>query len=229
VIFCYWQGTDHDPIREAVHVWRSHFPDFQVLGDPDIEPLIARRFPRHLETYRKIRIPACKSDLARLLALHEWGGLYVDCHCGIHDINFIRRLLECLDTFELIVSYKNRTSDGWPPNKPHPTNSFIFAGKNSAIMTECATSAFRNLEAHWKTEKENGFCAYSIWSLVGAQILHDTVIDWDVEPPTLKSHLAQKIWVLPEDKAPIIRFMYSTYNKPGMHWSEREKHELLFD
>jgi hypothetical protein len=64
---------------------------------------------------------------------------------------------------------------------------------------------------------------------VGAQVLHDTLINWDVEPPVLKRNLAHKVWALPEDKAPIIRFMYKSYSKPGMHWSEREKHELLFD
>jgi mannosyltransferase OCH1-like enzyme len=220
---------NHDPIRESVEVWRQHFSDFRIIGDSDVEPLIARRFPEHLDAYRKIRIPAAKSNLARLVALHGWGGLYVDCHCGIRDAHLIRRLLDTLDTFELIVSYKNKASDGWPPKNPHPTNSFMFASKDSEIILECATSAFRNLEAHRKIEKEQGFCPYNNWVLLGTGILHNTIIDWDAQPPTLKPHIAHRIWIFPKNKAPIVRFMYKGYNKPGMHWSERQKNELLFD
>ena len=228
MIFGYWHNNDHRPIRAAIQAWRALFPDFQIIGDSDIEPIIARRHPNYLEVYQRIRIPCAKSGLARLIALNEWGGLYVDCHCGIRDPHFVHRLLDSLDTFELIVSYKNRTSDGWPPIKPHPTPSFLFAQRDSKIALQCVTTAFQNLTAHWKAEKENGYFPYMIWLLVGTGVLHEAIIDWDAQPPTLKPHLVHKIWVLPEDRAPIIRHMYNTYNEPGMHWSERQKHELLF-
>ena len=51
--------------------------------------MIGKYFPAYLEVYQRIRIPACKSDIARLVALYEWGGLYVDCHCGIRDAELI--------------------------------------------------------------------------------------------------------------------------------------------
>lgn len=121
VIFCYWDSTDYYPVREAVQVWRSHFPEFQVIGDREVEPLLAQYFPLYLESYKKIRIPTCKSHFARLLALYQYGGLYVDCHCGINDVNGIRQLMEALDTFEMVVFDKDQLAVGW-----HITNSFIF-------------------------------------------------------------------------------------------------------
>jgi mannosyltransferase OCH1-like enzyme len=69
--------------------------------------MIARYFPTYLEAYQNIRIPACRSDIARLVALHEWGGLYVDCHCGIRDAKRIGQLLGFLDSMELIVFTEN--------------------------------------------------------------------------------------------------------------------------
>src|SRR6516162_6651239 len=223
-MFGYWHSTDHDPIREGIEVWRNHFSDFRVIGDSDVEPLIARRFPRCLETYRKIRIPTCKSNLARLLALHEWGGLYVDRHCGIRDEKFVCQLMTSLDSFELIVFDRHRTSNEW-----HITNNFMFGRKHSEILLECATNAFRNLETHWEIEKQQGFCQYNIWQMTGTGNLADTIIDRSIQPPALKQRFAQNIWVFPEKLAPIVRFMYQSYKKPGMHWSERQKHEVLFD
>ena len=111
-----------DPIRQGIAAWRAHFPDFRVIGDADIEPLIVRHFPRYLEAYRRIQIPSCRANLARLLALHAWGGLYVDCHCGLRDPHYTRRLLDSLDAFELIAFDKHRASADW-----HVTNSFMLA------------------------------------------------------------------------------------------------------
>jgi len=224
VIFGYWNGTDHDPIREVIEAWRNHFPDFRILGDSDIEPLIARHFPTCLELYRKIRIPCCKSDLARMLALHEWGGLYVDCHCGIRDEKFIRQLMESLASFELIVFDYHRNSDKW-----HVTPSFMFARKDSEITLECVTNAFQHLRSHWKVEKQQGFHPYNLWSMVASGNLADTIIDWSMQPPALKPRFAQKIWVFPEKLAPIAKNMHRSYGEPGMHWSERQKREVLFD
>jgi hypothetical protein len=223
VIFGYWHGTDHDIIREGIEAWRNHFPDFRIIGDSDIEPLIAKHFPKCLDLYRKIRIPCCKSDLARMLALHEWGGLYVDCHCGIRDVQFIRQLMASLDSFELIIFDKNRNSHKW-----HVTPSFMFARKNSDIPLECVTNAFRHLQRHWKVEKRHGFRSYNLWSMVASGNLADSIIDWS-QPPVLKPRFAQKIWLFPEEAAPIARNMHRSHDKPGMHWSERQLREVLFN
>jgi hypothetical protein len=224
LIFGYWHSTDHDRIREAVEAWRVHFPDFRVIGDKDIEPLIARQFPNCLEAYQRIRIPCCKSDLARMLGLYEWGGLYVDVHCGIRDEKFIRELMASLASFEMILFDKHRKSNQW-----HLTPSFMFARKHSEIPLECVANAFRNIRSHWRMEKEQGFRPYNLWGMVASGNLINSLIDFSVQPPALKPRFAQKAWLFPEETAPIARNMHSSYREPGMHWSERQLREPLFD
>ena len=85
-VFSYWDKPDLSPIKTFIDEWRSHFPNFTILGDSEIEPLIEELFPEHLEMYRRIRIPTAKSDIALLLGLYKFGGLYADCHCGIRDL-----------------------------------------------------------------------------------------------------------------------------------------------
>jgi hypothetical protein len=228
MIFCYWHGTDRDLIREAIHAWRDHFADFRVIGDSDVEPMIARRFPVYLEAYQKIRIPACKSDIARLVALHEWGGLYVDCHCGIGDPQRISQLLGNLDTFELIVVDEDPKYRQNPkPDRLNPMNNIMFARKNSEIIIEWEKAAFGNLGNHWTIEKERGFFPYSVWSLTGAANLKHIIMD--SEWRALKADFAQRVKIIPENLSPIVRNVHCSYRQPGMHWHEREKRELLFD
>jgi mannosyltransferase OCH1-like enzyme len=228
VIFCYWHGTERDLIREAVDAWRDYFVGFRVIGDSDVEPMIARRFPRYLEVYRKIRLPACKSDIARLVALDEWGGLYVDCHCGIADPQYVGQLLGNLDTFELIVVDEDPKYRQNPkPDRLNPMNGIMFARKNSEIIVEWEKSAFRNLANHWTVEKERGFSPYSVWSLTGAANLKHIIMDGDLR--ALKADFAQRVKIIPENLSPIVRNVHCSYRQPGMHWHERETRELLFD
>lgn len=229
MIFCYWHGTDRDLIREIVSSWQDYFPDFRVIGDSDVEEIIAKRFPAYLEPYQKIRIPACKSDIARLVILYEWGGLYVDCHCGVRDSKLISQLLVDLDTFELIVI--DEDPKFWPPahRRPpvNPMNGIMFARKSSKIIFEWQERAFRELANQWKIEKTRGFCSYNIWSLTGAGHLRHILLDG--EPPALKVRVAQRVKIIPENLSPIVRNVFCSYRRPGMHWSERETRELLFN
>src|SRR5690348_8319230 len=95
MIFAYWDKPDLSPIAAFVAEWQSHFAEFRVLADADIEPLVDKHAStEHLDMYRDIRIPAAKSDIARLLTLYEYGGLYVDCHVGVLDPNGVRQLLD---------------------------------------------------------------------------------------------------------------------------------------
>jgi mannosyltransferase OCH1-like enzyme len=218
MIFGYWDRSDHDPIRAGINAWRSHFPSYRLLGDSDIEPLVAKYFPKHCQLYRSIRIPTCKSNIAELLGLYHWGGLFADIHCGIRDEKYIGQLLAMLRAFELIV-FKT------PGNI---TNRFIFARPHSEIVFEFAVNAFHKLETHRNVEKSLGYRPYDIWMMTGPGNIMETIVDESREPLTLRQRFAGKIWVLPEETAPIVKHVYYSYGKPGMHWSERQQRELLF-
>ena len=101
--FAYWDKADHTVLAPFISEWLAEFPKFRVLGDRDIEPIINRIHPAHADIYRRILIPAAKSDIARLVALFEFGGLYIDCHCGLRDRSALTRLLDRLDNFEVVL------------------------------------------------------------------------------------------------------------------------------
>jgi hypothetical protein len=94
-----------------------------VLSDPDIEPLLEELFPQHLEMFRRIRMPTAKSDVALLLMLYKFGGLHIDCHCGVRDAPLIRELLRCLDHWEVILYDKTRADQTRPATEINCLNS----------------------------------------------------------------------------------------------------------
>jgi len=106
----------------------------------------------------------------------------------------------------------------------------MFASQHSEVILECAANAFENLGRQWTAEKRQGFSPYTIWEMTGPGNLATTLFDWSTDPPTLKARFAEKIWLIPEDvAAPIVRYRHYSYRKPGMHWSERQQREPLFE
>jgi hypothetical protein len=228
MMFSYWDRADVGPINEFILDWRAHFPHFRVLGDAEMEPMIAQHFPEYQDMFGRIQIPTCKSDLALLLALYVFGGLYVDCHCGITDPEKIKNFLARLDEYELILYDRDNSSRPDLHGRLFPLNSVLFARPNSKIILDCATRAFRNCAAEWEAEKKNGFIEYNIWFLSGPGILHDRLLS--PSRAELQEDCAGKVLFIPEGDsgAPIRRYMHNSYRVPGMHWSERQLREPLF-
>jgi len=228
MIFSYWDRADLGPINEFILEWRSHFPNFRILGNAEVEPMIAQYFPEYQEMFKGIRIPTCKSDLALLLALYEVGGLYVDCHCGIRDPEKIKQLSGKLAEYELILYDRDNSARPEARGKLFPLNSVLFARPNSKIILDCATRAFRNCAVQWEAEKKNGFIEYDIWFLSGPRILHERLLN--PSRTELQADCAGKVLFIPEgdSSAPIGRYMHYSYRVPGRHWSERQRREPLF-
>ncbi|MEO6923363.1 MAG: hypothetical protein ABI142_06010, partial [Bryocella sp.] len=85
-VFSYWTTDDaphrHPMPKEAELAWRTRVGEFTVFGDAAVEAALLAWGTDAVETFRGIGIPACRSDLARLVLLFQHGGLYVDAHCG---------------------------------------------------------------------------------------------------------------------------------------------------
>jgi hypothetical protein len=229
--FSYWDKPDLTPVQETLEDWQSHFTDFTIFGDDDVEPIIEDLLPQHLDLFRSVRIPTCKSDLALLLLLYKFGGLYVDCHCGVRDADAIRRFLSLLDSSELILYDKDRKKAPRPDREIYPLNSILFARARCPIVLAAAGRAFVKLAAHRLIEKEHGFRPYHIAALSGPDIFSEVLfVDPNSPVSALKPEWEGRVRFLQEgDGEPIGRYMHYRYRAPGMHWSERQEHELLFD
>jgi hypothetical protein len=228
-MFSYWDKPDLTPVATFLSEWRLRFPDFTILGDPQVESIIKELFPQYLEMYRAVRIPACKSDIAIALGLYQFGGLFVDCHCGVRDADAVRRLLTYLDQWEIILYDRSRVEEPRSIGDLFPLNSVLFARPNSSIMLRVAANGFRNLVAHRRREQERGFEPYDIWSLTGPGNLADTMLVSESSAWLRPEYLGKILFIDEGEQNPVARYTHYSYRQPDMHWSERQQHELLFD
>lgn len=81
-IFFYWDGPNmsstYERNIEHVRILNSDW-DVKVVDDNFCLPILEKNFPEYVSLYKKIVIPAAKSDIMRLALLYEYGGWYIDC------------------------------------------------------------------------------------------------------------------------------------------------------
>ena len=80
-IFMYWTGSSiPDEIKQNIVNFKNVNKDFNVkiINDSDFLELATIDFPKLINLFNKINIPTCKSDIARLLFLYYYGGIYID-------------------------------------------------------------------------------------------------------------------------------------------------------
>ncbi|ATQ68411.1 MULTISPECIES: glycosyltransferase [Methylosinus] len=223
VFFTFWSGLEaHEP--EAVHAWRRSYPSFTLFGDADVLPLFDSDAQR--EIYKKIRIPACKSDVARLALLRHHGGLYVDAHTGPSSSERLAETLGDLARYELILFSK-----GWETNFNF-MNGVLAARRRLPIFDRLLERAFDNLVAHKRREAETtGHVEYNIFRLTGTRVMLELMFDnvrrnWEMKPEFRENI---HFHVMASDSSPGFQIYKYRYRKPGAHWSERQLTERLFE
>lgn len=228
-LFSYWSGDDQSIHGDLISEWRSAFPGFRIYGDADLIPLITRYFPEHLEVYQGIRIATARSDIALLLLLFEFGGLYIDCHCGIRDAEEIRLLLQMLETYDAIFVDRVMAQEPRDPDEHLVINSMIFSRPKLTVLFDMCRRALLNLSRQRSLERRNGFTAYSIWSLTGPGLVTSSLFEPASSNRDLRKGLEGRITIIREEVAPISRDRHRVYSKLGTHWSVRQQSELLFE
>jgi hypothetical protein len=229
-IFAYWDDADVTKIASTIEEWRTRFPQFNVLGDKHIVPLVGRYFPEYIESYSAIRIPAAKADVARLLALYEWGGLYVDCHCGIKDQDALRHLIGKLNEFEAIFLDRRLEMGPRPPGEHLLINAILLGRQKSLLFLMIAREALANLDRQRRIEREKGFVPYDIWCLSGPGLVNAVVFQPGTGNREIRAELVGRVLIIPEEAAPIVRDRHRGYTQsvPGSEWSVRQNTEPLF-
>lgn len=229
-LFVYWDRDDVSPLAQVAAEWRRDFPQFRIFGDRDVIPLIERHFPVCVELYKSIRIPAARSDIARLLLLYEFGGFYLDCHFGLRDAAEINRLYASLAQREAIFFDRDRRL----PNAHSADtylliNGIIFSRPRSELIFQLCRQAFDNLAEHRRRERESGFVPYDLCSLTGAALFTEVVLQPGSGRQDIRPELVGRIEIVAEEIAPAVRDRHRTYGGQGQHWSERQEEEPLFD
>jgi hypothetical protein len=230
MIFAYWDSDDRTILTEMISAWRGHFPEFRVLSNHDIVPLIERRHsPACADLFNRIRLPSAKSDIARFVALYEFGGLYVDCHNGIRDVDGLKRLLTCLNDYEAIVIDRRMSFYPRPPGEHFLISAPIFGRRHSELFMTLAQRGFANLAWQQHLEEQYGYVFYDVARLVGPTLINEIVLEPGCCTRDVKSDFAGRIMIVPEETTPMVRNFYTAYKTPENHWTTRQLSEPLFE
>jgi hypothetical protein len=227
MIFTFWHG-DRNELAGFVEDWRSNIAEPQVYEDPEVLNCLCIIDPNWPSIYGRIRIPACKADIARLALLYSFGGLYVDAHTGNPNPRLLAGVFAQLATRELIVTVKPVPGGGY-----HLVNGAVCARAQSVIILEILRKCMSNLTSHFEREQQDdGYVPYNIAALVGAWIprmhLFTPIKDRLILLDKFVSRVGIVVAGRPPDQ-PFLFYRHPRYRSATIHWSERQKSERLFE
>lgn len=224
-LFTYWDQADQGVLAPHIAHWRETFPDYAVMGPDDARAILAEIAPDAPPLFDRIRLPACRADVARLAGLWRHGGLYVDASARIADESGLRRLLDRQPAIDTVISTR------WAPKfeKIMPHNSMIWSRADSPVMRRLLDDALANLRLHDEQEATEGFRPYHVWSLTGPGVMWDALFDTDAADGRLLPRWRDAVVTVFETDNPVERHQFNAYRgDPAAHWSARQEHELLF-
>lgn len=226
-VFTYWDQADTSPIVDFKNHWTKEGAQLRVVGDNEIVKILENHFPQFVDKYLAISIPACRSDLARILGLYQYGGLYVDSHCGIVDSQKLDHVYGWLDRYKLVVA---RQSPQLPELSASLclTNAIIFARPGCEVLLNIARRVISNLINKHDREAEFGFEPYSIFDLSGPINIEQCLLCIACKKPDFHNAGVDQIMVMLEEHLPVKRYMYPINLPQSAHWSQRQKTEMLF-
>jgi hypothetical protein len=227
VIFTYWSNPTFDIPPSTAHWW-GEYPAYTVFSDNDVIPLLDTVEMKDL--YRRIALPAAKSDLARLLLLRRYGGLYVDAHTGPTDGAALANTLDALSAYDLVLFSKWYEID--PKTQINLINGVIAARKQAKILDVLISKICDNMIRQSHAEEIAGeFVPYHLYGISGTGVLIQSLFrGWD-PPLTLKNEFQNTVYVhkmSSSSSAGFLLYNHYQYRRKNKHWSEREKEECLF-
>lgn len=230
MIFTFWAG-DTSTLGSFVEDWAASGHAVRVFTNTDARRALNELSPGIGGLFEMIRIPACRSDLARLALLHKFGGFYVDAHSAPGDGAALEILMTALERYEVVLFDREAARNA--PHDVHIINSVIGARAGSGLIKNIISRVIRNLRGHLKEEIFfRKYVPYNIAGLTGAWNIVEELLDVEKQPMTVRPRLRGRVIVLDlprnESAAGICLYRHYGYRKPGMHWSERQNREMLF-
>jgi hypothetical protein len=229
MIFTYWSGeaAATAPFRTA---WSPIEPRITVYGDDDVAQILRALDPAYEEIYRRIRIPACRSDVARIALLYRHGGFYIDTHGGPGDPGAWHDLKLASRSFEIILFDEplNHKREG----DVHILTGALAGQRQSPLLRMLLAGIFGNLERQLRAEAASmDHVPYNIFVLSGPWEVRLRLVT--VQPPfAVRPELRESVLLHRLDldlrRRPFLWYVNYGYRRAGQHWSERQQTEPLF-
>jgi mannosyltransferase OCH1-like enzyme len=137
-----WKTSDVPPrLRQWSDTWKGTLPDweYRLWTDASARELVVRKFPHLLRKYDSYPFNIQRVDVARMLFLIEYGGLYVDM-----DFEALRPIDELLDC-STVLACESRV-DSQRAGRPLLVSNAIMASEPGAPFL---LHALRCLPAGW--------------------------------------------------------------------------------
>ncbi len=226
MLFMYWTHKEM-PEPLSAPAWRALYPNFRVFGDNDVRPLLP---PEVEPLFDLIRLPAAKSDLARILLLRHYGGVYLDAHFGPTKPEHLLETILPLSRYNVILFGK-----GWEMKEEtdfNLMNSVIAARRGAPELDIIINQISCNLMQQWIKERgTTGYVKYGLFGLTGTYVLVQSFFDQIKPRPRVQEKFRDTVMVhyMRDHSSSGLKIaQYYDYRKPGNHWSEREKEERFF-
>ena len=228
-IFFYWsENIIPEDILNNVKNYRLLNPDFnvQIIGE-DSELLINafKKYPEIYEIYKKIRIPACKSDVARIILLRNYGGIYIDCNTTIKKP--LENLYNTIKHKDIVIGINLKTRDY--------STRILMSRKFSGHMKTILDIMYDNLNnLYIKENSTKEHIEYNILMLTGTGPFYKAFNRLEYLPDITCINLDNNKSIGYLDDASDYFKHYGCctdfhHNKNShLHWSERQKVEKLF-
>ena len=222
-IFFYWTGSEiPDEISQNVLNFQqvnNHF-NVKIINDDAFLKLAKSDFPSLVDLFHKITIPTCKSDIARLLILYYYGGIYIDC-TTVPNKNF-ENFYESNKNYDLILSFNYS-------NKDYSTR-ILFGKPKSLILNEVLKKITVNLEnLFMKEQNTNEHVEYNILLLTGTGPFYDIL-----GKNNNKNLFTQYNIGIFDDNSDIVKHYHCNMKHHhtenfDKHWSNLQKKQKLFN
>ncbi|MEM7428200.1 MAG: glycosyltransferase [Pseudomonadota bacterium] len=173
IVFFHDKSAMPDEFQQCVDESLATNPDFELifLDDESAGLLIDRHFPQFQGIFSRIRIPAARSDLARLVALHHFGGIYTDASMAFRTP--FHRLFREEDELFLVRRDDNPAYKG-RPEAAHIINGIIGASARSDFVLDCLKRVYFNVSG--------GFINYTVHVATGPNVITEAYFARRNEP-----------------------------------------------
>lgn len=225
--FGYWNTDDHS-LLPFISLW-SHVFDgrYKVTSDKEAISILQKRYPDFVDIYKQINIPACKSDLARLLYLYEYGGIYIDMHCVLGNFNKLDLLDKMYDRYSAVFFSYPVGSNGY-----HMGNSIILAKRLSPVIRDVLNYAIAKVREQFHKEAADANAPYNIYDMTGPGNIERIIMGPDAHWQVIVNEYKDLAFCVKMDMTrtgDIFHPFYAyPYRKKGLHWSDRQQKEKLF-
>ena len=238
-IWFYWDDLKNIPKEfvDNVKLYEKNYPDFKVeiICNDNINsiPQLNNIFPGLLALYNKLNIYAAKSDVARLLYLYFYGGIYLDTH-----VEHIFKL-DSNNIYTLYEKYKNYDCIIARTNKGVFNCTTLISKPYCKLLYNALCDVTKNLEKHYELENNTvEHVKYNILNVTGSSVFFFILKFYELKNIIEADDITNSVNFKKYNTACFCCSDYFNYNKVNFnynhgdskhkHWSEQQKTKRLF-